>query len=206
VRVRWLAPQAVVIALFTLVACSTTHATPPSPTPVVGWRRGALSVPFEADHSAVVVTSGPPPRGVTGAQALRLAHDSVGDLAAIASAKVSCAECTAGVGNPLPVRPVSGRVTLAVPRGEITGPYRKLSNTPAWVVPIQPWIPMCPAEPITFTTLPSSASHLDLLIITGPGLANVIVYHGTGTGTCRQRTHPALAFDPPTGQGGDLGN
>ncbi len=197
----WVKRIAVVVFAALLVGCNSS----PKVTTVIGWSRGPLAIPFVADRRALVVDAGQPPTDLTEGAALRLAHDSLGDLAAIAAAERECAGCVAGNGKPITLDPVPGRVTLAVTSAETTGPVRRLVRTAAWLIPFTPWSVFCPAEPDPPPDVPPSASDLDVLIVTGPRLDDVVVYHGTGSGVCRRRTHPVVAFDPPTNQGGDVG-
>jgi hypothetical protein len=191
----------VAFLLTTSFGCATRTPVPPT---IIRWNSKALSPPFQADHRAILVTPGAAPQGVSRTVALHLAHDVVGDLTAIAAAESVGLE--AGGGEPLTRSPITGRVTLDVARSTTTGPYRKLSGAPAWIVPFALWPTECPFIPASASQPPPTASDLELVIIPSADPRRVVVYHGAGSGRCYSRTHSVVAYDPPSAQGADMGD
>ncbi len=151
------------------------------PQPIVGWAAGPLAPPLEADDNALIVLAGDPPSDVSQDQALAVAQHVVGDA----------------VGGLSMARTFAGVATLSPQLVQIGPGVPDITNAAAWVIAYRNRAPVaCPS--MTSTSIPSTASDLDAVIITGPGPDQVTVYHGTGTGPCIPSTSPvALSATRP---------
>ncbi len=180
-------------ATLVLSSCATVHrSSPPTTTPpsststtllvhsVVAWNGGPLVAPIEADDGALVVTPGSGPVGVSRDQAVALAVHVLGDLA---SSRTT-------------IQTLTGEVSLSAAKVQIGSRVPTLIRQPAWVVAYRSQIlsncPMMTGTP----PVPANASDLDALLITGPTIAQVTIYHGTGTGPCVPSTHPVAVSAP----------
>lgn len=157
---------------------SPAPTTTPTPTPVVGWSGGPLSVPLEADDEALVVLDGNPPATVSHDQAVALAQQAV--------TGVHWSRST--------IQVLAGSATISPQLVLIGQGVPTVADAPAWVVAYHDDVAAsCPAIP-AIRSVPSTAptaSVLDAVVITGPGIEQVIIYHGTGTGPCVASSGPA---------------
>ena len=187
----------VAVALLAIVGCSSgsgrhdsaspASTAPPvttvvggSPSTVLTGAKG-LRVPFTADDGALVVTTGGAPDDVTEQQAADRAI-----------------QLRTSAGKAPIVTVVAGRVTIAAGLGPMP-----IVDQPAWIVAYtQLYVAACPnrlsggVEP----TVPSSASHLTAIIITGS--TTLVGYFGTGTGICTLRTEPEVVSESDLVDGG----
>ena len=155
-------------------AATSTSPTIEQTRPLVGWTGGPLVPPLSADDNALVVLVGAPPPEVTQDRALALAHHVLGGASTFAT-----------------IEPVSGTVTLSLPRAQVGPGVPDMVDRPAWIIAYRRiLLPSCPMMTGPPPVQPN-ASDLDTLIITGPGLDQVVAYHGTGTGLCQPADHPA---------------
>ncbi len=82
---------------------------------------------------------------------------------------------------------LAGAVSLHTALGSARG----LTRVAAWVIPYRlDSILACAEEPPSVGTVPTDASMLDAVIITGPDLDDVTIYSGAGTMACVPRTSP----------------
>jgi hypothetical protein len=162
-----------------LPGTSVTSQRPP--TPVIAWAGGPLHVPFSADRDALVVTPGQPPPGVTRQQAIALMREAL--LGPPMTGPTSQPVISPKLTN---YQALAGSVSLKPGLGSASG----LTGAKAWVLPYKlDAILACPSE-TTADTVPTDASMVYAVVVSGSDLDHVTIYLGAGTTGCIQSTAP----------------
>ncbi len=180
------------ITIASMAACSSSSdgtavptATDPAATTVPALLQTqadalTVSVPFDADHGALVLVDGPAPDG--------MGNSGAEDVLTRAMARM-------GFELRRPYELLSGRVSLVSGNG--TPP---LAGVPAWVMIYPGFAASCGASPMPpswdYGPAPAGASGVHAIIVTSPDPNSAIVYYGVGTETCSGlRSEPVVEDD-----------